>query len=481
MGNQKPKNRSLGFWFFRPRRTRSAPGGAPAGFSLAGGAGIKCDGRARAGPAARMLWLYRILFLPGLLVSAPAYLWRMRRRGGYRENFAHRFGAHDGLPAKRAGVRRIWLQAVSVGEMLAISPLLEGLRRTGGVEVYLTTTTSTGYRLALERCAALTIGVGYFPLDWWLFARRAWRRIDPDLVILTEGERWPEHIHQAARRGVPVLAINARLSDRSFARMRRLGGGARIMLREITRVLPSSAQDAERFAALGFPPERITPTGNIKLDVAIPRLTADDRAALRRELGLPAGQVLMGASTWPGEEAALVATLRAARAAGHACSLLLVPRHSERRGELERLLAETGLRVHFRSRGPAPGEVDVSVADTTGELRRLLQVADVVFVGKSLPPHAEGQTPVEAAVLEQPILFGPGMGNFRDISRDLLARHAAVQVKDAAALTAAAVDLLSNTDHRRDLALAAGRWRQDNAGAVERTLAVIREELAALK
>lgn len=454
---------------------------AAAGFSLAGGAGIQCDETVRARPADRMLWLYRILFLPGLLVSAPAYLWRMRRRGGYSENFAHRFGAHDGLPAKQPGVRRIWLQAVSVGEMLAIAPLLEGLRRAGGVEVYLTTTTSTGYRLALERCAALTIGIGYFPLDWWLFSRRAWRRIDPDLVILTEGERWPEHIHQAARRGVPVLAINARLSDRSFARMQWLGSGARIMLREISRVLPSSALDAGRFRELGYPDERITPTGNIKLDVAIPRLTADERAALRCELGLPDGQVLMGASTWAGEETALVDTLRAARAAGHACSLLLVPRHSERRGELERLLSTSGLRVHFRSRGAAPGEVDVSVADTTGELRRLLQVADVVFVGKSLPPHTEGQTPVEAAVLELPILFGPGMGNFREISRDLLARHAAVQVADAAALMTTATDLLSNENHRRDLALNAGKWHRDNAGAVERTLAAIREELVKLK
>ncbi|MBS0663386.1 MAG: 3-deoxy-D-manno-octulosonic acid transferase [Verrucomicrobia bacterium] len=427
-----------------------------------------------------MLWLYRILFLPGLLVSAPAYLWRMRRRGGYGENFAHRFGAHDGLPAKRPGVRRVWLQAVSVGEMLAITPLLEGLKRAGGVEVYLTTTTSTGYRLARERCAALTIGVGYFPLDWWLFSRRAWRRIAPDLVILTEGERWPEHIHQAARRGVPVLAINARLSDRSYSRMRRLGGGARLMLRGISRVLPGSAQDAARFRELGFPAERVTTTGNIKLDVAIPALTGDEHAALRRELGLPAGLVLMGASTWPGEETALLDTLRAARAAGLECSLLLVPRHSERRSELERLLAESGLRVHFRSRGAAPGEVDVAVADTTGELRRLLQVADLVFVGKSLPPHTEGQTPVEAAVLEQPIVFGPGMGNFRDISRDLVARHAAVQVPDAAALATTATGLLADAGRRNELAAAAGTWRRDNAGAVERTLVVIREELAKL-
>ena len=431
------------------------------------------------GPAT-MLWLYRILFLPGLLLLAPAYLWRMRRRGGYRDNFAHRFGGHPGLPQRRPGVRRVWLQAVSVGELLAIESMVDALVAAGDVEVYLTTTTSTGYRIALERYPQRTIGIGYFPLDWWLFSRRAWAKIKPDLVILTEGERWPEHIHQAAARGVPVLGINARLSDRSFRRMRRFPAASRLMLEGITRLLPCSAQDAVRFRELGFPAERLTTTGNVKLDVAIPPLGEVERAALRRELGLPAGLVLMGASTWPGEETALVAALRRGRTEGHACALLLVPRHAERRAELERLLADSGLRVHFRSRGAAAGEVDVAVADTTGELRRLLQLADLVFVGKSLPPHTEGQTPVEAAALEKPILLGPGMGNFRLIARDLLARHAARPVADAAALADAAAELLGDAAARGQLAAAAGEWRRDNAGAAERTLAVIRAELAKL-
>ncbi len=428
-----------------------------------------------------MLWLYRLLFLPGLLLLAPAYLWRMRRRGGYGPDFHHRFGGHAGLPAKRAGVRRVWLQAVSVGEVLAIGPLIEALVRPGQVEVYLTVTTSTGHQLAAARYRDRIIGLGYFPLDWWGFSRRAWARIAPDLVILMEGERWPEHLHQAAARGVPVLGINARLSDRSFRRMQRLGPAARVMLDGFTRLLPGSEQDAARFQALGFPADRLTTTGNLKLDVAIPRLDAAARAALRRELGLPAGLVLLGSSTWPGEEAALVAALRQVRAGGRSCSLLLVPRHAERRAELERLRAETGLRFHFRSHGPAPGEVDVAVADTTGEMVRLLQLADLVFVGKSLPPHTEGQTPVEAAALEQPILFGPGMGNFRLIARDLLARGAAREVADAAGLATAAAELLGEAAPRGQLAAAAAAWHRANAGAVERTLAVIRAELAQLR
>ncbi|HEX2853567.1 MAG TPA: glycosyltransferase N-terminal domain-containing protein [Opitutaceae bacterium] len=423
-----------------------------------------------------MLWLYRLLFIPVLVLFSPGYLRRMKRRGGYGENFSHRFGAHPVLPAKRAGAKRVWLQAVSVGEMLAIAPLLEALHRDG-VEVYLTTTTSTGYQLAHERYRGLAAGLGYFPIDWWPFSARAWRRIAPDLVILTEGERWPEHMRQAARRGVAVVCINARLSDRSFRRMKWFGPAARLMVEGITRLLPCSAQDEERFRELGFPAAKITTTGNIKLDVAIPRLTAGERDQLRRELGLGEGLVLLGSSTWPGEEDALLVALERARAAGLRCVLLLVPRHAERREEIQQRLQRTTLKFHFRSRGAASGEVDVAVGDTTGELRKFTQLADLVFVGKSLPPHTEGQTPVEAAALERPILFGPGMGNFRVIANDLAARGAARVVATPEALATGVVELLGDEGQRSVLAQAAGQWHRENAGAVQRTLAVIREEL----
>ncbi len=428
-----------------------------------------------------MLWFYRLLFLPALLVIAPRYLLRMRKRGGYRAHFGHRFGAYENVPARSAGAApRVWLQAVSVGEMLAIGPLLQGLRGDG-VEVYLTTTTSTGYKLAVERYRDLTIGIGYFPIDWWRFAARAWRRIDPDLVILTEGERWPEHLHQAGQRGIPVVCINARLSDRSYSRMKRSRAIARLVTAGISRFLAGSAEDAARFAALGVPAAKITTTGNIKLDVQIPDLSESERVQLRRELGLAEPLVLLGSSTWPGEEDALVQAWRAAREAGVRCSLLLVPRHAERRDEIERLLANAGVRLHFRSRGTAVGDVDIAVADTTGELRRLTQLADVVFVGKSLPPHSEGQTPVEAAALERPILFGPGMTNFREIARDLVARGAAREVGDTPELIRLSLELLREGEQRRAMSQAAAAWRRENGGALARTLAVLREELRKTK
>lgn len=428
-----------------------------------------------------MLWLYRLIFLPALVVLAPFYLWRMRRRGGYGARFAQRFGAQHKLPAKRSSVRRIWLQAVSVGEVLAIDPVLESLTREGDVEVYLTTTTSTGFKVARERFESRVLSVGYFPIDWWLFSSRAWKAVAPDLIILTEGERWPEHIHQANWRGVPVIAINARLSDRSYHRMRRFGFSSKTVLGGIDRLLPCSTQDESRFRELGYPAEKMQTTGNIKLDLRIERLEIDERACLRRELGLSAdGLVLLGSSTWPGEELALLNAWQAARNSGVVCWLLIVPRHAERRAEIEQVVKGLDVPYHFRSRGPAPRRVDVVVADTTGELRRLTQLADVVFIGKSLPPNEGGQTPVEAAALEKPILLGPRMSNFRVITAELVAAGAALEVADHASLLRETNGLLTDRSRREAMAAAAGQWHRANAGAVDRTLAVIRAELAKL-
>ncbi|MDD3180177.1 MAG: glycosyltransferase N-terminal domain-containing protein [Opitutaceae bacterium] len=424
-----------------------------------------------------MIFLYRLLFLPALLVAAPYYLWRMHRRGGYSDGFWHRFGGVPELPAKRPGVRRIWLQAVSVGEMLAISPLLEAFRHDKSVEIYLTTTTSTGYKLALEKYRDWTVGLGYFPLDFWAFSSRAWRHVQPDLAILMEGERWPEHLRQAQQRGVPVLCINARMSDRSWRRLHRFRRILPALSVGITRLAAAAKRDEQRFRALGISTGNLETSGNLKLDVKIPLLPDDEKVRLRRELGLGNGLVLLGSSTWAGEESALLLTLRVARERGLKVSLLIVPRHAERRGELRALLEKSGLRFHFRSEGPAPGEVDVTVADTTGELRRLTQLADLVFVGKSLAPHDGGQTPVEAAILGKPILHGPRMTNFREIVRTLKETGATRMVDNHSVLVAAAVELLQDAAQREKMAVAARAWADVNRGATERTLAIIRTEL----
>lgn len=262
--------------------------------------------------------------------------------------------------------------------------------------------------------------------------------------------------------------------------MRRLGPLARLLVRGLGRVLAASEADAARFRDFGVAAERVVVTGNLKLDVALSEVGAEERARFRRELGLGAdAPILLGASTWPGEEAVLLEAWRAVRADGW--KLLIVPRHAERRGEIEALLkagtAANGLRWHLRSRGSAAGEVDVAVADTTGELARLLALGEIVFVGKTLPPHTEGQTPVEAAARGRAVIFGPGTANFRVIARELERGGAARRVADAGELVEAVRDLAASPEARAALGEAGARWHAGNRGAAARTGAALAEIL----
>ncbi len=425
-----------------------------------------------------MLWVYRILFLPLFILSLPYYLQRILKRGGYKKDFSHRFGLMSPLPEKRKSVSRIWIQAVSVGELLAIEPILIALKESNSVEVFLTTTTSTGYVLARERYADLVIGVGYFPWDFWPCSACGWRRVKPDLVILTEGELWPEHLHQAQKRGVKVLLINARLSDHTFARLKKMNWAIHGFLKTITRILASSESDAKRFCHLGVDVSRVVTTGNIKVDFAMgEHLSEDEIEILKEELGLGEGLVLLGSSVWPGEEETLLELFREARRQGIECQLFLVPRHAERREDILRLLNGTTFSHHFRSKGAASEKVDIAVGDTTGELRKFVQLADLVFVGKSLPPYREGQTPIETAAFGKPLLFGPEMSNFRSIARSLVRCGAAVSVEDAEGLQREAVALLKESDSRRKMGEAGVLWHRSSQGAVKKTIAYIEDLL----
>ena len=428
-----------------------------------------------------MIWLYRLLFLPALGFALPYYLLRMWKRGGYGRDFGHRFGFIPRIPPKPPGVRRIWLQAVSVGEINAIVPLLQQLRQDPSLEVVLTTTTSTGYAIAREKLAPLTRATGIFPLDFCLCNRLAWQRIQPDLIVLMEGELWPEHLHRARRKNVPAFLINARLSDRSFRRYRKLQKLARPLLDTLQGIGASSAEDAQRFRELGISSAKITVTGNLKFDVGggeIP--SAARRQELLQQLGLAAVTaeekplVLLGSSTWPGEEKLLLDVLDEARQQGIPLRLLLVPRHAERRQEISALLAGSPWKWFLRSQhSSAPFFADICLADTTGELRDLTAVADLAFVGKSLPPHEGGQTPVECAALGVPIVYGPRMSNFRAICQGLEQSDSAVRASSAEAAKETLLRLLSDAQARLALGNNALAWHTRNRGATGRTLALL--------
>jgi 3-deoxy-D-manno-octulosonic-acid transferase len=424
-----------------------------------------------------MMCLYRLLFLPALLLALPYYLLRMWRRGGYRKDFQHRLGRFHRLPSPSAKVRRFWLQAVSVGEVLAIGPLIDALQAHGDVEIVLTTTTSTGYAEARKRYSETVLAIGLFPLDFWLFSRWAWQRIQPDAVLLTESELWPEHLHQAQCHKVPAFLINARLSDRSYRRYQKLRPLAQGLIHKLEHVFTASEPDQARFLELGAESARTTCTGNIKFDVPLPALlTEPERQRLHEALGFPEGDaILLGSSTWPGEEACLIRTQQALLQSGIACSLLLVPRHAERGDEIAQLLKQQPLSWQQRSKGSTSAHsVRIHLADTTGELTQLSQLADLAFIGKSLPPNNGGQTPIEAAGLGIPLLMGPHMNNFKSVASSLLAAGAACSVTDADDLQRECQRLLSDAKVRTDMQHAAQAWYQSNQGSSQQIADCIR-------
>jgi len=429
-----------------------------------------------------MSWAYRILFPLLLIPALPYYLWRMIRRGGYSTGFSQRLGFFPKLGPKTSGKRRYWIQAVSVGEMEAIGPLLRQLNATGKAEIILTTTTSTGFRLARDRYADVADRIGIFPTDLWPCSALAWSRIRPDAIILVEGELWPEHLAQARARGIPSYLVNGRISDKSFARHQRFPRLSAYVLGHFRKIAAGSEEDVRRFHKLGF---AATLTGNIKFDVASDApMSATERTQLRVELGFgtdPRTVVLLGSSTWKGEESLLIHFVRELRAAGEDVRLLLVPRHSERRAEVASEASASGLAWHQRSTGgtSAPADTIIHLADTTGELRRLTRAADLAFCGKSLPPHEGGQTPVECAAAGVAIVYGPHMSNFRDICSGLEQAKAANKAKDAHELVALLSQFIRQARERIEMGRNGSTWHQGNRGATERTLAWLQDDQSA--
>jgi len=281
------------------------------------------------------------------------------------------------------------------------------------------------------------------------------------------------------------------MSDRSFGRYQNVKGAARYLFDQLALILCATPADEERFRALGANPDHVRLTGSLKVDAAaaVHKLNDAERAALREELGFTVESgtqnpqpkttlVLLGSSTWAGEESFLLEVQQTALDAGLDVRLLLVPRHAERRTEIIELLKNQSLPWHARSTGIRPPQpVKIYLGDTTGELARLTQAADVAFIGKSLPPHDGGQTPIEAAALGVPLVYGPRMSNFRDVCRSLREAGAAWSGVDETDVKAELICLLQNTERRAKMGAAGRAWHNINQGATQRTAQALEELL----
>ncbi len=431
-----------------------------------------------------LIWPYRLLFLPALIVVLPYYLYRMFKRGGYIKGFWNRLGIISDVPSKELNKKRIWIHAVSVGELLALHQLLKALAEDEKYELALTTTTSTGLAIAKEKYKDYTCYAGVFPIDFYFFSRSYWKNIDPDLMILMESELWPEHLNNAKKFKKPIILANARLSDRSFQRYRKFKFIKSLFITPLSLILASSKEDAERYIKIGAKPDKVKVTGNLKFDNALATsLDETNKTALLKEIGIRVDPgnplILLGSSTWPGEEAFLISLFEEILKKGINCKLIIVPRHAERRNDIIPLLKNASFSHHVRSQGTAPSNgVDALLADTTGELKSLTRLADIAFIGKSISSTKGGQTPIEAASQGIPIVYGPHMTNFSPICKSLEHAKAAFKVNHSIDAKRQIIKLLEDESLRKNTGDAAKRWHATNVGATARTIANVKELLS---
>ena len=434
-----------------------------------------------------MQLFYRIIHALGFVLLSPVFLYKMWKRGKYRENFSQRFGGYAPELRQRLEKKlqpRCWIQAVSVGEVNLALLLLQSLSRAFPQHrIILTTTTSTGYAFARERLPH-EVELLYFPQDFLWTVKRAYNLIQPDFIVLIESELWPNHVWEAARRRVPVFLVNGRMSPRSERGYQKIGWLFRRVFGELRLVCAQSSRDVDNFLAAGVPRDRLHLTGNMKYDAALPHdgVTAKiDRAQILRQIGVvPMRPVLVAGSTHPGEEEILFDILQQLRARFPDLFLVLVPRHVERTPEIVELANRKQMNLVLRSdvgRARPPGAPpDCLLVNTTGELKWFYRIATVIFVGKSLVGPG-GQNIVEAAASGHPVVFGPHMENFQEIARQFVAEDACVQVQDVYELRHALQDLLQNESLRARITDAASRVIAANLGATDRTVELIADAL----
>jgi 3-deoxy-D-manno-octulosonic-acid transferase len=417
--------------------------------------------------------LYSALLALGLLLSSPYWLVQMLRLGKYRAGLAERLGR---VPKRALGKderRAIWIHAVSVGEVLAISGLVAALREAApGFRVVVSTTTHTGQKLARERFGESN--VFYFPLDFTFCIRPYVRALQPALVVVAETEFWPNFLRVVQTSGARVAVVNARISDRSFPRYRAWRALLSRVLRFVDLFLAQSDEDARRLKEIGAASERVHVSGNLKFDVKPPEEVAVVgilRGMLSKQT---AGPVIVAGSTVEGEEEPVLAAFQHVLEKYTRAVLVLAPRHKERFDSVRTTLERSGLKWSVRSALAESTALAGSVLllDSLGELASVYAAADVAFVGGSLVARG-GHNILEPAHWGVATVVGPHTENFRDII-GIFRQGDAVRVARPDNLASIFQELLADDDQRHALGERARRVTEQQMGATQRTLEALR-------
>ncbi|MBC7500802.1 MAG: lipid IV(A) 3-deoxy-D-manno-octulosonic acid transferase [Herminiimonas sp.] len=419
-----------------------------------------------------MRLLYSMAWWLALPVVLGRLWWRGRAEPGYRRHMPERLGSFGGTTRPAPDAQVLWVHAVSVGETRAAEPLIDALLAHYPHHVIvLTHMTPTGRATGRDLYArhATRIVQCYLPYDIGPIVSRFLEHFKPLVCILMETEVWPNVVHQCERRHIPVLLANARMSERSLAKGRRLATLMGAAARALTCVAAQTDADAMRLRMLGAP--RVEVTGSIKFDVTPPPAALSDGAALRAQFGRR--PVLLCASTRDGEEALILDALIQADVGD--TLVIIVPRHPQRFEEVARAAVERGLTTRRRSLlgdQPLSADVRVLVGDSMGEMFVYLAASDLAFIGGSLLPLG-GQNLIEACALGKPVLIGPHTFNFSVVSEAAIAAGAALRVTDAAMLLSQAVRLLHDDVVRQRMGMSGSAFAKLHRGATARTMRLL--------
>lgn len=414
-------------------------------------------------------WIYTLLLYCLLPLAMLKLAWRALRQPEYLRHVPERFGFYR-LPKSQQSV--IWLHAVSVGETRATAPLVAELRRRYPQHrILLTHATPTG-RAAGEQLYGDDVLRCYLPYDLPGGIARFLRHFQPTAGLLMETELWFNLIAACEQQDIPLLLVNARLSQKSARGYARLGGLTTRGLRRLHAIAAQTEADAERLRGLGA--ERVHVTGNLKFDVTPPPNAQDQGTALRNLFGTRR-PVFLAASTRDGEEALLLDAVAAASMPD--LLTVIVPRHPQRFNEVAALLEKRGLSYVRRSAGmPAASDCAVVLGDSMGEMFAYYAACDVAFIGGSLLPFG-GQNLIEACAMGKPVLIGPHTWNFEAVAHDALQAGAALRVADVAALAEQLHGLFKNGALREQMSHQALIFSSSHRGATQRVMAVIETAL----
>lgn len=418
-------------------------------------------------------FLYTIAFYLLTPVFLLRLLWRSRSNPAYRQRLAERFG----LIRKRAtGKPCLWVHSVSVGETIAARPLVERLlAEYPAHDLWITTTTPTGSD-TVKRLYGERVMHSYFPYDLPGAIRRFLERMQPAVLIVMETEIWPNLYHACGRRQLPLLMVNARLSEKSFSNYRKFASLTASTLANVSWIGARNPQDADYFRQLGLPAQRVAACGNIKFALQLPA-DVNSRATQLREAWGAQRPVLAAGSTHPGEDETLLAVSARLRQAVPELLLILVPRHPERFDAVHALCENAGLATVRRSSGQMPSaDTAVLLGDSMGEMLLWYAAADIAFIGGSLIPRG-GHNPLEAAAFGVPVLSGPHTHNFTDIFPQLYASGGAIEVADAAMLEKYALHWLQHPDSRQQAGQQAAAFFAEKQGVLDKLLQPIRTHI----